>query len=229
MTKYVEFLKKVPIFAKLSDAALAEISGTVTPVRFARNAVVFSQGEPGDAMYVVLVGRVKVVLYSESGREVILAQLGPVDCVGEMAIIAEQPRSASVIALEDVTLLRLTRGDFVARVRANPDIALSLLTVLVQRLAEADEKIGDLALVDVYGRVARFLLKLAREKGKPAEGGTIIEDRPTHQEIANIVGTARETVSRAISDFMRQGLLRIEGKTMILLEEARLAAVFESA
>ena len=229
MTKYVEFLKKVPIFAGLPDAALGEISATLTPARFAKNAVVFGQGDPGDAMYLVLVGRLKVVLYSESGREVILAQLGPVDCVGEMAIVSERPRSASVIALEDATLLRLTRGDFVARVRANPDIALSLLTVLAQRLAEADEKIGDLALVDVYGRVARFLLKLAREKGKPAEGGTIIEDRPTHQEIANVVGTARETVSRAVSDFMRQGLLRIEGKTLVLLEEAKLARVFETA
>jgi CRP-like cAMP-binding protein len=229
MTKYAEFLKKVPIFAALPDAALADVEGVLAPARFAKNAIVFNQGDPGDAMFVVLVGRLNVVLFSEGGREVILAQLGPGDFFGEMAILAEQPRSATVVATEDATLLRLARADFVARVRANPDIALRLLAALAHRLAEADEKIGDLALVDVYGRVARFLLRLAREKGTPAAGGTMIQDRPTHQEIANLVGTARETVSRAMSDFMRQGLLRIEGKTMILLAEDRLARVFESA
>jgi CRP-like cAMP-binding protein len=229
MTKYAEFLKKVPIFATLPEAALSDVEGALTPARFAKNAAVFSQGDPGDAMYVVLVGRVNVALLSESGREVILAQLGPGDFVGEMAILTGEPRSATVVATEDATLLRLTRADFAGKVRANPEIALRLLAVLARRLAEADEKIGDLALVDVYGRVARFLLRLARERGKPAPGGTMIEDRPTHQEIANVVGTARETVSRAMSDFMRQGLLRIEGKTMVLLAEDRLARVFESA
>lgn len=228
MSRHQDFLKRVPIFSKLPDEALQEIGEALTTVRFAKNSVIFDQGDPGDAMYLVLVGRVKVVLYSETGREVILAQLGPGDCFGEMAVIAEQPRSAHVIALEDVSLLSLTRKAFVDIVRRSPDIALNLLRLMTDRLTEADEKIGNLALVDVYGRVARYLLKLARERGRPAEGGTIIENRPTHQEIANIVGASRETVSRSVSDFIRQGCVRIEGKTLVLLDGDRLASDFDS-
>ena len=216
-TKYIEFLKRSPLFSSFTDDELAPIAECLTTERFAKNRMIVQQGDPGDAMYVILVGRIKVGLFSEGGREVILAHLEPGDFFGEMAIIAEQPRSASIVAVEDTTLLRLTRADFVRQVHRNPNVALNLLKQIAGRLATADEKIGDLALVDVQGRVARFLVRLAKERGEEGPDGVMIQDRPTHQEIANIVGTARETVSRAVSDMVRQKAIRIEGKTLVLL------------
>jgi len=216
MSKYRDFLKKVSLFKKLEEKALNVLGDTLSQKMYPKNSVIFEQGDPGEAMYLILYGRVKVVLYSESGREVILSYLKDDDFFGEMAIVAKQSRSATVITLEDTSLLRLSREDFAAQVHKCPDIALGLLEVLAARLKEADEKIGDLALIDVYGRVARYLLRLGQEQGKPMEGGVLVEARPTHQEIANVVGTARETVSRAISEFIKSGKIRIEGKTLFI-------------
>lgn len=229
MSRYIDFLKKIPLFDGMSEEVLEEVAELLTVERISKNKVVFQQGDPGDAMYIILAGGVKIVLYSEDGREVILALLKPGDFFGDMALITEQLRSASVIASEDSSLLRLSRKSLVNQIHKNPNLGMNLLKVMALRLSEADEKIGDLALVDVYGRVARYLLKLAKERGRECEEGILVEDRPTHQQIANTVGTARETVSRAVSDFIRRGRLRIEGSTMILLDAGKLAGESRSA
>jgi CRP/FNR family transcriptional regulator, cyclic AMP receptor protein len=229
LSRYVDFLKKVALFSSLSDDELEQVASCLQVERVPRNTMIVQQGDPGDSMYVILMGRIKVGLFSEGGREVILAHLEPGDFFGEMAIVAEQPRSASVVAVEDSSLLKLTRADFVRQVHRNPDIALNMMKLLAGRLAVADEKIGDLALVDVSGRVARFLARLARERGESGPDGTMIQNRPTHQEIANIVGTARETVSRAVSDMVREKRIRIEGKTLVILGGIEALEEFESA
>lgn len=158
----------------------------------------------------------KVALYGENGREVILSVLKEGDFFGEMSLLDNQPRSANVRALDTSRVLVLSREVFHAALRSGPHVAIPILAEMSRRLRRADEAIGNLALLDVYGRVAHFLLDQARENGVQAEGGVVIKDRPTQQHIAAMVGTSRETVSRALSEFQRRGLIEMEGKEILL-------------
>jgi CRP-like cAMP-binding protein len=156
--------------------------------------VIVFEDDPGDALFLVAAGRVKVVLIAEDGREVILSVLGEGSFFGEMAVIDEEPRSAHVIAMEDSSLLVLRREDFHARLRHSPEVAISLLKEISRRLRRADEKIGSLVLLDVNGRVAHLLLRMAED-----EGGDHITRKLTHHTIAQMIGSSRETVSRRFS------------------------------
>jgi CRP-like cAMP-binding protein len=138
------------------------------------------------------------------------------DFFGEMALLDRQPRSANVVAVEDSELLGLDREAFQTHVAANPTTAMAILAEMSRRLRHADEVIGDLALLDVYARVARAIRDLAQKEGEPAEGGLLIKERPTQQEIAGLIGTSRETVSRALNDFTRRGLLEMSGKKILV-------------
>ena len=158
-----DVLKKVPLFSDLSEAELARFAEVTREREYPKNSVILFEDDPGDALYIVSAGQVKVVLIGEDGREVILSVLGDGDFFGEMALIDDEPRSAHVIAMRDSQLLVLRRDDFQAQLVAQPKIGLKLLRVLVQRLRRADEKIGGLVLLDVNGRVARLLLDMADE------------------------------------------------------------------
>lgn len=186
---------------------------------YAKDEIILQQDEPGDALFLILEGRVKVVLYGEDGKEVILSTLKDGDFFGEMALLDGGPRSASVVALESSRLVRLRRRSFMDFLREHPDMALRLLEELSHRLRTADGKIGSLALMDVYGRVARALRDLAASEGKQAGRNVVIERRPTQQDLAAMVGTSRETVSRVLSDFARSGFLTLDGKRLILHDQ----------
>ena len=199
-----DVLKKVPLFSDLADAELARFAEVTREREYPKNSVILFEDDPGDALYIVSSGQVKVVLIGEDGREVILSVLGDGDFFGEMALIDDEPRSAHVIAMKDSQLLVLRRDDFQAQLVAQPKIGLKLLRVLVQRLRRADEKIGGLVLLDVNGRVARLLLDLADEGGGPR-----ITRRLTHHTIAQMIGSSRETVSRAMRELVDRGLIDV--------------------
>ena len=199
-----DVLKKVPLFSDLSEAELARFAEVMREREYPKNSVILFEDDPGDALYIVSAGQVKVVLIGEDGREVILSVLGDGDFFGEMALIDDEPRSAHVIAMRDSQLLVLRRDDFQAQLVAQPKIGLKLLRVLVQRLRRADEKIGGLVLLDVNGRVARLLLDMADEGGGPK-----ITRRLTHHTIAQMIGSSRETVSRAMRELVDRGLIEV--------------------
>jgi CRP-like cAMP-binding protein len=200
-----DFLASIPLFSGLHRDELAKFAELTRERAYPKGSVILFQDDPGDSLFVLRQGRVKVVLIGEDGREVILGVLEPGAHFGELALIDDQPRSAHVIAMDDAQLLILRREDFRRRVEANPTIAWALLTELSRRLRRADQKIGGLVLLDVPGRIARLLLDLADEAG----AATI--DKPlTHQTIAQMIGASRETVSRAMKEFQDAGLIRVE-------------------
>jgi CRP-like cAMP-binding protein len=214
--RHRELLKHVSIFAGLDEPTLASLERLVVERPFPRDSVIVSQEDRGDALFVVSDGKVKVVLYGKSGREVILSVFKPGDFFGEMSLLDNQPRSANVIAVEPSTLLVLERRAFSDYLAQHPQVALNVLAELSRRLRRADAIIGNLALLDVYGRVARFLRELAKTDGEQSAGSVVIRQRPTQQEIASMIGTSRETVSRALSEFQRRGFLEISGRRIIL-------------
>ena len=201
-------LQSVPLFSQLSEEEVASISRATRNRTYPKNSVIVFEDDPGDALFVVKSGQVKVVLIGEDGREVILSVLGGGDFFGEMSLIDDQPRSAHVIAMEDSKLLVLYREDFHRCLERSPRIALGLLRALSRRLRSADDKIGGLVLLDVSGRVARLLLELADEGN-----GTTISRSITHHTIAQMVGSSRETVSRTIRTFTDNGLVAVTKQT----------------
>ncbi len=214
-----QVLRTVPLFAGLSDAEVATLATLTRERRYPKGAVIVFRDDPGDALYVVAEGQVKVVLVAEDGREVILSVLGPGHVFGEMALLDEQPRSAHVIAMQDSILLVLRREDFQAQLRATPGLAIGLLRELTRRLRRADEQIGRLVLLDVNGRVASLLLGLAEE-----EGGDRITRRLTHHTIAQMIGASRETVSRTMRHLVERGLIEVARREIILRDRATLVA-----
>jgi CRP/FNR family cyclic AMP-dependent transcriptional regulator len=199
------FLRTVPLFSKLDETELVRFAELTREKAYPKGSVIVFEDDPGDSLFVVRQGRVKVVLIGEDGREVILGVLGVGEHFGELSLIDDQPRSAHVIAMEDTNLLVLRRDDFRRRVESNPAVAWALLTELALRLRRADSKIHGLALLDVPGRIAKLLLDFAQE------GQTETIEKPlTHQTIAHMIGASRETVSRTVRDFQNQGLIRVE-------------------
>ncbi len=209
-------LRKINIFSHLRDREVDKLLEVVEEKDFTKDSVILTQDDLGDTLFIIVRGKVKIVLLSEEGKEIILSTLREGDFFGEMSLLDGEPRSASVIALEDSSLLIIKREEFLKQIRKSPEIALRIMVEMSKRLRQADEKIGSLALLDVYGRVAQALLQLAKSEGEKTKKGVVIKKRPTHQEIANMVGISRETVSRVLSDFSKEGYITIKGKEIII-------------
>lgn len=216
-TTTADFLATVPLFSGIDRTELQRFADMTRERFYPRGSVILFENDPGDSLFVVRQGRVKVVLIGEDGREVILGVLGVSDHFGELSLIDDRPRSAHVIAMDDSHLLVLRREDFRKRVEASPAVAWALLSELSRRLRRADEKIGGLVLLDVPGRIARLLLDLADESG-----GSTIEKRLTHQTIAQMIGASRETVSRAMKDFQEANWVTIERRRITLADRPAL-------
>lgn len=216
-TQNVDFLATVPLFNGLDRVELERFAEVTREKSYPKGSVILFEDDPGDSLFVVRDGRVKVVLIGEDGREVILGVLGVGEYFGELSLIDDRPRSAHVIAMEDSNLLVLRREDFRKRVESSPSVAWSLLTELSRRLRRADDKIGGLVLLDVPGRIARLLLDLAEESGTNA-----IEKTLTHQTIAQMIGASRETVSRAMKDFQDAGWITVERRRIALADRSAL-------
>ena len=214
------FFRRFALFAELDDRELASIANVAKTRRYAKDDVIFHADESGDVFCLIKEGQVKVTMISPEGKEIILSLLGPGEFFGEMALLDDEPRSATVVATEALELVTIWRSDFLQILGENFTIAKKVLAELSKRLRNASNRIESLATMDVYGRLARFFLDLAREQGKTLDNGYVAVTRPTHQAIANMIGTSRETVSRLIHDLMRQNLLLSEGKTIYLRKSA---------
>ena len=212
--------KKLSLFAELDDQELAVIAGVAKTRRYAKDDVIFHADEMGDVFCVIREGKVKITMNSPEGKEIILAMMGPGEFFGEMALLDDAPRSATVVALEPLEVVTIWRTDFLQILQDNFSITRKLLSELSKRVRRMSLRIESLATMDVYGRLARFFLDLATQQGKVLDNGYVAVTRPTHQAIANMIGTSRETVSRLIHELMRQDLLLSEGKTVYLSKNA---------
>ncbi len=212
-------LRPIPLFSHLREDELERLGSAMRERTYPRGSVIVFEDDPGDALFVVQGGQVKVVLIGDDGREVILSILKDGDFFGEMSLIDDQPRSAHVIAMEDSTLYVLRRADFHSCLEENPRIALGLLRALSRRLRRADGTIGGLVLLDVNGRVARVLLELADE-----HDGRDVPRTITHHTVAQMIGSTRETVSRTIRELGERKLIEVSREAITIVDRAGLEA-----
>ena len=205
-------LMQVPLFSGLSDAEIQPVLSHATKKTVAKNTIIISEGDRSASLYVVLSGKVKVFLQDNEGKEVVLNSHEAGEYFGELALIDDEPRSASVMTLEKSTFLVISKEEFKQVLCNHPDIAFGLIKGLVLRLRCLTENVKDLALTDVYGRVVKLLSGLAKHQ----TGKGVITDGPTQQDIANRVGASREMVGRILRDLTTGGYIKIEGKSIII-------------
>ena len=205
-------LKSVPLFASFPDDQLRMLVTVVARRSAPRSSVIMAAGDPIDSLYIVISGRLKVMMGDADGKEVILSLIGPGEFFGEMGLIDESPRSASVVAIEPCELLSISKRDFRKCLQENFEMAMTVMRGLVRRLREADRKIGSLALLDVYGRVARLLLDMSEN----VNGQKVVTKRLPKQDIAKMIGASREMVSRVMKDLQMGGYIEMRGSTILL-------------
>ncbi|HVC11735.1 MAG TPA: cyclic nucleotide-binding domain-containing protein [Burkholderiales bacterium] len=205
-------LRAVPLFASLPEDQLRMLTTTVSRRSVTRGTNVVAAGDLTDSLYIIISGRLKVMMSDADGKEVILAILGPGEFFGEMGLIDDSPRSASVLAIEPCELLAIAKRDFKSCLAGNFDMTMALMRGLVRRLREADRKIGSLALLDVYGRVARLLLDMA----ETVNGQKMVTKRLPKQDIAKMIGASREMVSRVMKDLQLGGFIEMRGSSIVL-------------
>lgn len=210
--KITEILKSIPIFSSLNDDELSALAFAAVKKMFLKNTVLINEGDETDSLYLICSGKVKAVINDEHGKEVILSIFGPGEYFGEIAFIDGERRSATIITREPTEVLIISSGVFRNILSSNPDIALKLLVGAVKRLREANKQIESLALMDVYGRVARLLVHYAKPKGDKL----FIEEKLTHQEIANMTGSSREMVSRIFKDLITGEYISIENRRITI-------------
>ena len=205
-------LRNVPLFATLQEHQLAVLTSVVSRRSFPRGTTIIAAGDVTDSLYLVISGRLKVMMSDDEGREVILSMLGPSEYFGEMGLIDDSTRSASVISLEQCELLVLSKRDFRKCLLENFEMAMTVMRGLVKRLREADRKIGSLALMDVYGRVARLLLEMS----ETIDGQHVVTRKVAKQDIAKMIGASREMVSRVMKDLQVGGYIEVRGNSIYL-------------
>jgi CRP-like cAMP-binding protein len=215
----IQFLKSVPIFSELDDASLEKVSKLGTVQSFVKDAVILSEQEAGSALFVIVSGKVKISRVSNDNldKEVILSLLNPSDFFGEMALLDGLKRSATVTAMEESKVFIIQRNDFLDLLKTHPEVSISLLQELTQRLRAAGMKIKALSLKDAEGKVATVLLQLADDIGKIKQGVVEIEKLPYQHELANMAGTSRETISRTLHSFAKKGLVELEGSKLRII------------
>ena len=201
-----ELLKRVPLFKSLSDAQAVALAHSSEKKRFKRHENIVEIGQQSQSLFIILSGRARVILASPRGREIVLASLGSGDCIGEMSLMDDEPHSATVTADTTVDALVLSKQAFNICMMQNSHLAVSIMQGLVSRLRKANQKIADLALVSVYGRVARCLMDAAVPTAPGAS--TSIVQKFSNISLAKEIGASREMVSKALKDFEKQGFIR---------------------
>jgi CRP/FNR family transcriptional regulator, cyclic AMP receptor protein len=216
-------LAAVPLFAALDPDSAETLEKALITRSVGRGHIVFSEGDIGDRLFIVIDGKVKITRASADGRENLIAVLGTGEMFGELSLFDPGPRTASVSAITDSTLASLDHDDLRPLLLERPGVAVELLQALAQRLRRTNEAMADLVFTDVPGRVAKALLDLADKFGVVEADGTRVRHDLTQEELAQLVGASRETVNKALSEFAHRGWLRIEGRSVLLLEPDRLA------
>lgn len=224
--KKAELLQNVPLFAGLGISEIRSLAEVAMVRHVPTDAIILLAEEEGDTLFVIVHGRVKVTVMSEDGREVILSILKDGDIFGEMSLLDGKPRSASVISTEDTELIMLRRSEFLMHLARYPEMAAKMLSTLASRLRRTNRQVESLALLNVYGRIAGTLLQLGEDQGIKTPLGITIPERPIHQEIANMAGTTRETVSRVLNDLERRGYVTRDGRSIVIENPDRLREDF---
>jgi len=213
MLSNLDLIRRVPLFSMLTEAQAVTVADGVVKRRFKRGETIVEQGKKTNALFILLNGRARVMTTDSRGREVILATLRPGDHIGEMSLIDNETHSATVRTEVQTDVLMLGRTEFARCLPENTSMAYAIMRGLVQRLRHADRKIESLALLDVYGRVARALLEFAVDEG----GVQIIRQKVSRQDVAKMVGASREMVSRVMKDLEERGYIQTQedGSTLI--------------
>ncbi|MFV0680283.1 Crp/Fnr family transcriptional regulator [Ottowia sp.] len=216
MLSSLDLIRRVPLFSMLTETQATAVADAVVKRRFKRGEVIVEQGKKSNALFILLNGRGRVLTADSRGREVILATLQPGDHIGEMSLIDNEPHSATVRAEVQTDVLMLGRMEFARCLPENSSMAYAVMRGLVQRLRHADRKIESLALMDVYGRVARALLEFTADQG---DGEMIIREKISRQDIAKMVGASREMVSRVMKDLEERGFIQTQDNGAIVVKE----------
>jgi CRP/FNR family cyclic AMP-dependent transcriptional regulator len=216
MVSNLELIRRVPLFSMLTASQAESVAEAVIKRRFKRGESIVEQGKKSNALSIILTGRARVVTTDARGREVILATMQPGDYVGEMSLIDNEPHSATVRAEVQTDVLVLGRLEFARCLPENSSMAYAVMKGLVQRLRHADRKIESLALMDVYGRVARALLEFASQD---SDGNAVIRDKVSRQDLAKMVGASREMVSRVMKDLEERGFIETRADGSMLVKE----------
>ncbi|NUP74622.1 MAG: Crp/Fnr family transcriptional regulator [Sinomonas sp.] len=218
----IEVLRRAPLFATLDDEAFRLLTDELMEVDLSRGASVFREGDQGDQMYFIVSGKIKLGRTSPDGRESLLAILGPGELFGEMALFDPAPRTATATAVSETRLAGLKHDALMALLRARPEVSAQLLQALARRLRRTNDSLSDLVFSDVPGRVAKALLDLADRFGRPATDGVLVAHELTQEELAQLVGASRETVNKALAEFVQRGWIRLEARAVVILDMPRL-------
>ena len=222
MTQDEAIVRRAPLFTALDDASAASLRASMETVRLAKGATLFSEGDPGAHLYVIVEGKLKLGTSSGDGRENLLSILGPGEMFGELSLFDPGPRTSTATAVTDVRLLSLGHDQVIPWVTQHPQVALDLLARLAQRLRRTNEVVGDLVFSDVPGRVAKALIDLGERFGKETDEGLYVHHDLTQEELAQLVGASRETVNKALADFAARNWIRLDGRAVLILDVDRL-------
>lgn len=209
-------LKSISIFEGLSDAELGTIENLAVTRSYPKNSVIINEGDQANAMYLVKSGKVRVFVSDSQGKEFILNTMGPGEYFGELSLLDDERRSASVMTIEPATFSILYKDDFTKALLNNPPLALVLIKNLTSRVRQLTENVKTLALQDVYGRIRKTLLTLSEEE---SDGTQVINEKLTQQDIANRIGSSREMVARILKDLVAGGYIENERKYIRILKK----------
>lgn len=223
----IVFLRRVPIFGGVDDESILKVASITSEKSYSKKNIVFHEGDYGDALYIIKAGRIKIAKVALDGREKTLTILKGGDFFGEMAIFDDMPRSATAESMDnDVRLLSISKNDFERLIIENPSIAIRIMKDLTRRIRQVNEQVQDLAFKDVHGRVASTLFNLLsaeKEASKDPNRDRLNSLKMTHQDLANMVGSSRETVTRALNRLQDEGIISISHQQISILEIDRLS------
>lgn len=219
MGKYVEYLNRVPLFSGLTPEQLEEIDSIVLVRSYKKGRMIFAEGEPGEAVFILKSGLVKLTRQAEDGREHILHLVHPGDIFAEIVLFDGGDYPATAEVLEDANVAVIRNRDMDGLITGNSDVALAMLKIMARRLRQAQEKVMNLALNDTLRRLVQVLLHMAEEHGEDAGAGVRISLRLTNQELANLIGTTRETINRILNSLKRDGSLEMDKQGIVLDKE----------
>jgi CRP-like cAMP-binding protein len=213
---------QAPLFLALDPEGAAALRASLTERAVAKGEIIFQEGEPGDRLYVILEGKVKLGRSSNDGRESLLAILGPGEMFGELSLFDPGPRTSTAAALTDAVILALSNEQLRPWLAGRPEVAAALLQALARRLRRTNEAMADLVFSDVPGRVAKALMDLGEKFGEITSEGLMVTHDMTQEELAQLVGASRETVNKALADFAQRGWIRLESRQVMILDVERL-------
>ena len=218
-----EILAKAGLFQGIPEEAAEAVAASLDYADFGRGETVFTEGEQGNNLYLVLTGKVKIGRRAADGRENMLSVMGPSDMFGELSLFDPGPRTATATVVTDARLASLAHTSLRPWINDRPDIAEQLLRVLARRLRRTNDALADLIFTDVPGRVAKQLLALSERFGTEEADGLRVHHDLTQEELAQLVGASRETVNKALADFASRGWVRVDSRALTILDGERLA------